>query len=103
MGAVWASRHEDPVSHDAVSPPVCDPMVVSHDWTVRDRGNPSVSAGDACLDAAAHARRPERAVDGGVVSVPQARSVSPSAPPMHAQRVTRCEHYRTRNSWPPKK
>jgi hypothetical protein len=103
MTAVWASRHEDFVSNDVVSPHVCDPMVVPHGWAVLDRGNPSGSAGDACFDAAAHARRAERAVDGGVMSVPQALSVSPSAPPIHAQRVARFDHYRTRNSLPPKK
>src|SRR5216683_2597042 len=36
-------------------------MVVPHCWTVLYRGNPSGSAGDACLDAAAHAHtRPPR-------------------------------------------
>jgi hypothetical protein len=30
MTAVWASRHEDLVSHGVVSPHVCDPMVVPH-------------------------------------------------------------------------
>ena len=82
MTAVWASRHEDLVSHDVVSPPVCDPMIVPHGWAVLDRGNPSGSAGDAGRDAAAQARRAAHAVDGGVVSVPQALDVSPSAPPM---------------------
>jgi hypothetical protein len=101
--AVWASRHEVLVSNDVVSPPVCDPMVVPHGWAVRDRGNPSGSAGDACLDAAAQARRAARAVDGGVVSVPQALSVSPSTPPLHAQRVAQFAHYCTRNSLPPQK
>jgi|GEM_PF-6995571 len=103
MTAVWASRHEDLVSHDVVSPPVCDPMIVPHGWAVLDRGNPSGSAGDAGRDAAAQARRAARAVDGGVVSVPQALDVSPSAPPMHAQRVARFDPYRTRNSLPSKK
>jgi hypothetical protein len=79
MTTVWASRHEDLVSHDGVSPHVCDLMVVPHGWAVLKRGNPSGSAGDACRDAAARARRAERAVDGGVVSVPQALDVSPSA------------------------
>ena len=103
MTAVWASRHEDLVSNDVVAPPVCDPMVVPHGWAVLDRGNPSGSAGDAGLDAAAQARRAARAVDGDVVSVPQALSVSPSAPPIHAQRVARFDHDRTRNCLPPKK
>ena len=103
MTAVWASRHEGLVSNDVVSPPVCDPMVVPHGWAVLDRGNPSGSAGDACRDAAAPARRAARAVDGGVLSVPQALYVSPSAPPIHAQRVARFDHYRARNCLPPQK
>jgi hypothetical protein len=37
------------------------------------------------------------------VYVPQALHVSPSAPPMNAQRVARFDHYRTRNYLPPKK
>jgi len=72
-------------------------------WVVLDGCNPSGSAVDAGLDAAARALRAERAVDGGVVSVPQALHVSPSAPPIHAQRVARFDHYRTRNCLPPKK
>ena len=64
-------------------------------------GNPSRSAGDACRDAAAQARRAERAVDGGVVSVPQALDVSPSALRIHAQRGARFDHYYTCNSLPP--
>jgi hypothetical protein len=103
MPALCASRHEDFASHGAVSPHVCDPMIVPHDWAVRDRGNPSECAGDACLDAAAQARRAARAVDGAIVSVPQALSLSPNAPPMHAQRVARCDHYRARNCLPPQK
>jgi hypothetical protein len=58
---------------------------------------------DAGLDAAARARRAARAVDGGVVDVPQALHVSPSVPPINAQRVARFDHYRTRNCLPPKK
>ena len=96
MTTVWAPRHEDLVSHDGVSSHVCDPMVVPHCWAGLDRGNPSGSAGDACRDAAAQARRAARAVDGGVVSVPQALSVSPSTPPIHAQRVAQFDHYCTR-------
>ena len=44
---------------------------------------------DASLDAAARARRAERAVEGGVVYVPQALHVSPSVPPINVQRVER--------------
>ena len=58
---------------------------------------------DAGLDAAARARRAARAVDGGVVDVPQALHVSPSAPPINAQRVARFDHDRTRNCLPSKK
>jgi hypothetical protein len=47
MTTVWASRHEDLVSHDGVSPHVYDPMVVPHGAVVLERGNPSGSAGDA--------------------------------------------------------
>ena len=101
MTTVWASRHEDLVSHDDVSPHVCDPRVVPHGGTVLKRGNPSGSAEDACHDAAAQVRRAERAVDGGVVSVPQALDVSPSAVRIHAQRAARFDHYCTCNSLPP--
>jgi hypothetical protein len=78
-------------------------MGVPRGWAVLDWGNSSGSAGDACRDAAAQARRAEGAVDGGVVSVPQALAVSPSAPRINAQRVARFDYYRTRNSLPPKK
>ena len=103
MTTVWASRHKALVSHDGVLPHVCDPMVVPHGEAVLERGNPLASAGDTCRDAAAQARRAERAVDGGVVSVPQALDVSSSAPRINPQRVARFDHYRTRNSLPPKK
>jgi hypothetical protein len=97
MTIVWASRHEDLVSHDGVSLHVCDPMVVPHGAVVLERGNPSGSAGDTCRDAAAQAQRAERAVDGGVVSVPQALDVSPSALRINAQRGVRFDHYCTCN------
>jgi len=87
MTAVWASRHEDLVSDGVVSPHVCDHMVVPDRGVVLARCNPPGSAVDAGLDAAARARRAERAADGGVVYVPQALQVSPRAPPIHAQRV----------------
>jgi hypothetical protein len=103
MTTVWASRHEALVSHDGVSPHVCDPLVVPHGEAVLERGNPLASAGDTCRDAATQARRAERAVEGGVVSVPQALDVSSSALRIHAQRVARFDHDCTRNSLPPKK
>ena len=103
MTAVWASRHEGLVSDGVVAPHVCDHVVVPDRGVVLTRCDPSGSAVDACLDAAARARRAECAADGGVVDVPQALHVSPSAPPMHAQQVARCDHYRTPNGLPPKK
>jgi hypothetical protein len=101
--AVWASRPEDLWSAWVVFPHVFDYMVVPDRGVVRARCNPLGAAVDAGLDAAARARRAERAVDGGVLYVPQALHVSPSAPPIHAQRVARFDHYRTRNCLPPKK
>ena len=68
MTAVWASHHEELCSDGVVSPPVCDHRVVPNRWAVRDWCNPLGSAVDAGLDAAARARRAERAVDGGVVN-----------------------------------
>ena len=56
-------------------------------WVVRDGCNPSGSAVDAGLDAAARARRAEHAADGGVVYGQQALHMSSSAPLIHAQRV----------------
>ena len=58
---------------------------------------------DAGLDAAARVRRAERAAAAGIVYVPQALHVSPSAPPINAQRVARFDHYCTRNCLLPKK
>ncbi len=80
MTAVWASHHEELCSDGVVSPHVCDPIVVPHRWVRLDGCNPSGSAVDTCLDAAARARRAERAADGGVVYVPQALHVSLAAP-----------------------
>ena len=66
-----ASRHEDLVSDSGVAPPVGDPLVVPDRGVVLTWCNPRGSAVDAGLDAAAWARRAERAADGGVVYVPQ--------------------------------
>ena len=63
------------------------------------RGQPGMPA----LDAAAWARRAERAPDGGVVDVPRALSVWPRAPRINAQRGAQCAPYNTRNCLPPKK
>ena len=64
MTAVWTSRHEDLVSHNDVSPHVCDPMVVPLGWAVLDRRNPSRSVGDVCLDFATSALRAQPAAGG---------------------------------------
>ncbi len=103
MTAVWASHHEELCSDDVVAPHVCAHMVVPHRWVVLDGCNPSESAVDACLDAAARVLRAARAADDGVVYVPQALHMSPSAPPINAQRVARFDPYRTHNCLPPKK
>ena len=63
------------------------------------RGQPRTAG----LDAAARVLRAARAADDGVVDVPQALHGSPSAPPIHAQRVVRFDHYRARNCLPPQK
>ena len=101
--AVWASPHEERGSDDVVAPPVGDHRVVPHRWVVFDRCNPSGSAADAGHDVVARVRGAARAADDGVVNVPQALHGSPSAPPITAQRVARCEHYRARNCLPPQK
>jgi len=103
MTAVWASRHEDLVSDGVVSPHMFDHMIVPARGVVLTRCNPLGSAVDACRDVAARALWAERAADGGVVYVPQALQVSPSAPPINAQRVARFDHFYTRNCLPPKK
>jgi hypothetical protein len=100
--AGWASRHEDLVSDGVVAAHVFDHMVVPDRGVVLARCSPPGSAVDACLDAVTRARRAVRAADGGVVDVPQALHVSPSASPLHAQHVARFEHDRTHNCLPPK-
>jgi len=101
--AVWASPHEERGSDDVVAPPVCDPRIVPHRWGVVDRGNPSESAVDAGLEAAARVRGAARTAADGVVDVAQALHGSPSAPPIPAQRGARFDHYRARNCLPPQK
>jgi hypothetical protein len=54
-----------------------------------ERCNASGAAVDLCSDAPAEAQRAERAGDGGMVDVWQARAASPRALRMHAQRVAR--------------
>ena len=78
-------------------PYVCDHRGVPHRWVVLDRCTPSGSAADAGHEAAARGRGSVRAADGDVVDVPQALHGAPSAPPIIAQRVARCDHYYARN------
>ena len=87
MAAVWASRHEDLVSDGVVASHVCHHMVVPDRGVMLARCNPSGSAVDAGLDAAARALRAERAAAGGVLYVPYALHMSPGAAPINAQRV----------------
>ena len=101
--AVWASHHEERGSDDVVAPPVGDHRVVPHRWGVVDRRHPSESAAAAGHEAAARVRGAARAAADGVVNVPQAFHGLPSAPPITAKRVARCDHYRSRNCLPPQK
>jgi hypothetical protein len=64
---------------------------------------PSRSATDAGPDAAARVRVSARAADDGGVDVPQALHGSLRAPPIHAQRVARFDHYRAHTCLPPQK
>ena len=70
---------------------------------VPERCNASGLAVDVCRDAPAGARRAERAADGGVLDVPQARSMLPRAPHIYAQRGARFAPCNTHNCLPPKK
>jgi hypothetical protein len=56
-----------------------------------------------CSSRARHRVVPERAADGGIVYVWQARSASPRALRIHAQRVARYAPYNAHNCLPPKK
>src|SRR5262249_6683720 len=100
--AAWAAPHEERCSARVVAPPVCDHLRVLHRWVVFDGCNPSTSTVNAGRDAAARARRAERAVDGGVASVLQALYGLARAPRMPTQRVAQFEPYRIRNYLPPK-
>ena len=83
---------------------MCSHWGVSARGAMPDRCYASGGAAvDACRDTPAWVRRAERAVDGGVVDVPRALSVSPRAPGINAQRVARFHPYYTRNCLPPKK
>ena len=70
---------------------------------VPERCHASGAAVDAHRDTPAWVQRAERTVEGGVVAVPRARSVSPRAPCITAPRVARLHPYSTRNCLPPNK
>jgi hypothetical protein len=103
MPAVWASHHEELCSDGVVAPHVFAPLVGPALGVVLDRCNPPGAAVDTGLDAATHARRVERTADGGILYVPQALHVSPSAPRITAQCVAQFDPSHTRNYLPPKK
>ena len=67
------------------------------------RCHASGAAVGVCSDAPAGVQLAKRAADSGVVGVSRARSVSPTTPRIHAQRVARCDLYNTRNCLLPKK
>ena len=67
-----------------------------------DRCHASGAAVDRCSDAPAEAQRAERAADGGIVDVWQARSASPRARRIHAPCVARYAPYNAHNCLPPK-
>ena len=63
------------------------PLIGSDLGVVLDRCDPLGAAVAAGREAVTQARRAERTADGGVVDVPQALHVSPSAPQINAQRL----------------
>jgi len=69
---------------------------------VPERCHASGAAVDLGSAAPAGGQRAERAADGGVVSVARARSVSPRAPCIMAQRGARRDLDNSRNCLPPK-
>src|SRR5215831_14556336 len=69
---------------------------------VSDRCHASGVAVDVCSDALAWTQRAARAADRGVGDVSRARSESPRAPRITAQRGARCDPYNIRNCVPPK-
>ena len=87
MTAVWAPRPEDLWSDGIGFPHVFDSMVVPERGVVRARCNSRGSTADAGLDAAARGLRAERAADGGVLDAQCVLHLSPSVPPISAQRV----------------
>ena len=93
MPAVWVSQHEALCCDGVVARHGFAPLMSSDLGVVLARCDPPGAAVDAGLEAATQARRAERTADGGVVDVPQALHVSPSAPRINAQRVARFDHY----------
>ena len=91
--AVWPSQHEERESDGAVSPPMCDHKVVLHHCVVREWCTPSGSAVATCLHAAARRRRAARAGQGDGLSGWQVLRRTPSAPPIPAHRVARCDDH----------
>ena len=89
MTAVWASHHEALCCDGVVASHGFAPLIGSALGVGLDRCDPPGTAVDASLEAATQARRAERSADGGSVDVPQALHVSPRAPRINAQRVTR--------------
>jgi hypothetical protein len=98
-----ASPHEAWCSDGVVSPHMYDHRVIPTRSVVPARCNTSGSAVDPCHDAPVGARRAERVVDDGVVSVRRALSVSPRVSRINAQPVARFDPYYTRNCLSPKK
>ena len=68
---------------------MCGPWGVPACGVVPERCHAVGAAVDAHRDTPAWVQRAERTVEGGVVAVPRARSVSPRAPCMTAPRVAR--------------
>jgi len=95
--AAWASPHEERGGDGAIAPPRCPHRVVLQRGVVREWCTPSGSAVASRLHAAARTRRAARAVKGDVWSVWQVLYETPSAPPISAQRIARCDDHFTRN------
>jgi hypothetical protein len=84
---VRASYHEELCSDGVMAPPGVGSVVGSDLGVVLDRGIPPGAAGDVSLDAETHTLWAKHTADGGVLYVPQALNMSPSAPRINAQRV----------------
>src|SRR5262249_56253207 len=77
--AVWASHHEELCSDGIVAPHGFAPLVGPHLGVALERGDLPGAAGDAGLDAALHARRPEPTAHVPVLSLPRFLPASPPA------------------------